>query len=77
MKRARTAFCILLILLFIAFGLGAVLTFSGSNVPTGLKVLIMGTAVIGTLVSAAIFSINYGNGLTLFRKAETSISQGN
>ena len=76
MKRARTAFCILLILPFIAFGLGTMLTFSGANVPTGLKVLIMGTAVIGTLVSAAIFAVNYGNGLTLFRKAVTSISQG-
>tara|TARA_Y100001934_G_C12116927_1_gene661259 strand:- start:77 stop:856 length:780 start_codon:yes stop_codon:yes gene_type:complete len=76
MKRARTAFCILLILPFIAFSLGTMLTFSGANVPTGLKVLIMGTAVIGTFVSAGIFLINYGNGLTLFRKAVTSISQG-
>lgn len=75
MKRARTAFCVLLILPFIAFALGTILTLSGANVPRGLKVLIVGSTVIGALVSGVIFAINYGNGLTLFRKAVTSISQ--
>jgi len=76
MKRARTASCVLLILPFIVFVLGAMLTSSGTNIPSGLKVLMAGTAVIGALVSAVVFAINYGNGLTLFRKAVTSISQG-
>ena len=75
MKRARTAFCVFLILPFAAFGLGTMLALSGANVPTALQFLIMGTTVIGTLVSGVIFTINYGNGLTFFRKAVTSISQ--
>ena len=74
MKRARTAFCVLLILPFTIFVLATILTLSGTNVPSELKVLMGGTAVIGTIVSAVISVINYGNGLTIFRQAVTSIS---
>lgn len=76
MKRARTAFCIFTILPYVVLVLGTMLTLSGTNVPSGLKVLMMGTAVIGTIVSGVIFTISYGNGLTFFREAVTSISQG-
>ena len=75
MKRARTAFCVLLVLPFTVFVLGTMLTLSGTSVPRELRILMVGTAVVGTIVSAIIFVINYGNGLTIFRQAVASISQ--
>jgi len=76
MKRARTAFCVFSVLPFILLVLGTMLMFSGTNVPSGLKVLMFGAAAISAIVSGVIFTISYGNGLTLFREAVTSIPQG-
>ncbi|MBA63262.1 MAG: hypothetical protein CMJ76_12965 [Planctomycetaceae bacterium] len=67
MRRARTAFCCTLLLFFLGFILMATLD-RYSGWPTGLSVLLVGSIFLSGAISLIVFVINYGNGLTSFRR---------
>ena len=67
MKRARTAFCCTLLLPLLGFILSKIPGLVGSNNVLG--IILVGSVLLGAVISLIVFVINYGNGLTSFRKA--------
>ena len=67
MKRARTAFCCTLLLPLLGFILSKIPGLVGSNNILG--IILVGSVLLGAVISLIVFVINYGNGLTSFRKA--------
>lgn len=67
MKRARTAFCCTLLLPLLGFILSKIPGLVGSNNVLGF--ILVGSVLLGAVISLIVFVINYGNGLTSFRKA--------
>ena len=67
MKRARTAFCCTLLLPLLGFILSKIPGLVGSVNPLG--IILVGSVLLGAVISLIVFVINYGNGLTSFRKA--------
>ena len=67
MKRARTAFCCALLLPLLGFILSKIPGLVGSNNVLGF--ILVGSVLLGAVISLIVFVINYGNGLTSFRKA--------
>ena len=67
MKRARTAFCCTLLLPLLGFILSKIPGLVGSNNVLG--IIFVGSVLLGAVISLIVFVINYGNGLTSFRKA--------
>ena len=67
MKRARTAFCCTLLLPLLGFILSKTPGLVGSNNVLGF--ILVGSVLLGAVISLIVFVINYGNGLTSFRKA--------
>ena len=66
MKRARTAFCCTLLLPLLGFILSKIPGLVGSNNILG--IILVGSVLLGAVISLIVFVINYGNGLTSFRK---------
>ena len=66
MKRARTAFCCTLLLPLLGFILSKIPGLVGSNNVLGF--ILVGSVLLGAVISLIVFVINYGNGLTSFRK---------
>ena len=66
MKRARTAFCCTLLLPLLGFILSKIPGLVGSNNVLG--IILVGSVLLGAVISLIVFVINYGNGLTSFRK---------
>ena len=67
MKRARTAFCCTLLLPLLGFILSKIPGLVGSNNVLG--IILVYSVLLGAVISLIVFVINYGNGLTSFRKA--------
>jgi len=67
MKRARTAFCCTLLLPLLGFILSKIPGLVGANNVLG--ILLVSSVLLGAAISLIVFVINYGNGLTCFRKA--------
>lgn len=67
MKRARTSFCCTLLLPLLGFILSKIPGLVGSNNVLG--IILVGSVLLGAVISLIVFVINYGNGLTSFRKA--------
>ena len=67
MKRARTAFCCTLLLPLLGFILSKIPGLVGSNNVLG--IILVGSVLLGAVISLIVFVINYGKGLTSFRKA--------
>ena len=67
MKRARTAFCCTLLLPLLGFILSIIPGLVGSNNVLG--IILVSSVLLGAVISLIVFVINYGNGLTSFRKA--------
>ena len=72
MKRARTASCCALSLPLLGFIRSKIPGLVGSNNVLGF--ILVGSVLLGAVISLIVFVINYGNGLTIFRQAVTSIS---